>query len=79
MAAMQKAATDAFLSFTAEELALIKAEIIEVAGTNLEGDDKFKAVFAFCKAEFKDKKDDAINSVITNTYSALKNSLVVNK
>ncbi|MFA5316212.1 MAG: hypothetical protein WC369_02170 [Dehalococcoidales bacterium] len=75
MAAMQKTAWETVLKFTVEELALVKAKIIEVAAKDIEGDDKFSEVWEFCKSEIKDKTETDIKTLIQNTFATLKDSL----
>jgi|GEM_PF-6353734 Leu/Phe-tRNA-protein transferase len=75
MAKMQKAAWDAALKFSVDELALIKAKIVEVEAKDIDGDDKFSEVWEFCKSEIKDKTETDIKTMIQNTYAALKDSL----
>ena len=75
MAKMQKTAWETALKFTVEELALVKAKIVEVAAKDIDGDDKFSEVWEFCKSEIKDKTETDIKTMIQNTFAALKDSL----
>ena len=75
MAEVQKAVWATFLKFTAEEISLIKDKIMEVSKKDIEGEDKFKEVFSYCKAEFTNKKDSVLNSVINNVYLTIKDKM----
>ena len=75
MGQVQEAVILAFYSFTKEELDLIKGKIEEVASLDIDGTEKFKMVFDFCRSEFKDKKDRVLNMVINTLYLALYSAL----
>ncbi|MFA5165586.1 MAG: hypothetical protein WC481_08515 [Candidatus Omnitrophota bacterium] len=68
MAEVQEAVILAFYQFSKDELEALKAKMIEVSKKDIDGDDKFKEVFDFCKTEFKDKKDRVLNAVINAIY-----------
>jgi hypothetical protein len=68
MGEMQEAAIQAILKYSKDEIALIKAKIEEVAEKDIDGDDKFREVFSFCKAELKGKKDASLNTIINWIY-----------